>query len=125
MRQHDQGKGCKQEQGDTASASRHGSKCRKLKAGILNQSHKAERSGLGVACIFKLSKPAISDIFPPAKLPLFTLPKHCHQLETKHSNAWDIKFIEQQILGGGGLWCGQRFLDMRSKARLVGKTLIS
>lgn len=46
-----------------------------------------------VGCDYKLSKPALSNALPPARL--YRLPKQCHQLERKSLNTWAY---ESQIL---------------------------
>lgn len=86
-RQHDQGNWCMKElssspswQGKRAESSRYCSKNRNLNAQYLNYQNKAEWSRLGVACVFKLSKPTISDTFSSAKLHFLTLTKQCNQM---------------------------------------------
>lgn len=43
-------------------------------------------SGLEMVHIFKLSKPASSDVLPPAMLHFLSLPKQRHQLGTECTN---------------------------------------
>lgn len=75
-------------QGGMTAHDRYGARNGKLREHIFDHEHKAKRMNWKWTRLYNL-KAASSDTLPPARAPLLTFPKQCHQLGSKCSNTGD------------------------------------